>query len=272
MLLACLAALVAQRGTASPPAPPTLAATLPPQAYVLHRLAGPDVEVVTLIPAGAEEETYAPPPSTALALERASLYFAVGVPGLAAEGALLPALRRRRPELRVVTLAEAAPRDAGVALDDPHLWMSPAAMLAAVDALAPELARLLPERAAAIARHRDELRAEVVRLTARRAARPATFVAYHPTFGYFAAELGLRQIGVESEGKELGLGGLVRLVDEARRAGVHVLLVPPGGTEHGARVLAESIGARVVTVEPLTEDWLATLRTLAEALLGEGAA
>jgi len=266
--------------------PLTIAVTLAPQAYLAKRLAPPGTVVVTMIPPGSSEETFDPSPSQIAALESSKLYFRVGHAGLPFEGKYVAPFLARHPEVLTVTLSDGvalAPLDgdvgeatAAAALTDPHLWMSPEVMLRAAERLADALARLSPGDRESIAARLAELARDIQgvesRLKEAAAGAPgAAFVAYHPTFTYLARDFGLRQIGVEVEGKELGLASLVRLTLDARAARARVLFVAPGAAEKNARVLAESIGARVVTVDPLSEGWLAGLETMAEALTAANA-
>ncbi len=286
--LAAACVLAAGPGTsqAEAPAPLTIAVTLAPQAYVAKRLAPAGTVVVTMIPPGSSEETFEPGPSQIAALEASRLYFRVGHAGLPFEGKYVTPFLARHPGVLTVTLSDgvalapiADERDGAEpvpeALSDPHLWMSPAIMRRAAERLAAALERLAPADRDGIAARLSALGRDIgaieSRLSGAAASAPgAAFVAYHPTFAYLARDFGWRQIGVEIEGKELGLASLVRLTLEARAARARVIFVTPGPAEKNGRVLAESIGARVVAVDPLSEQWLENLRTMAVALSTPG--
>ena len=216
-------------------------------------------------------------------LALADLAFLVGHPAFAYERRHVLPVLARRPGIPVVTLigAEAFgerlphPGD-GEPHDhrgegDPHLWTSPRRVAAAAEALAAELARLDPEGAPVyrrrLAAFRDEveaLDAEIRRELAGVAGR--SFLVYHPAWGHFAREYGLEQLAIEEEGKEPGPRRMVELIREARREGVTVVVAQAGFPARGARVVAEEVGARVVTLDPLARDWPGTLRRLARTL------
>jgi len=279
-LVCALAGFPAAAATAEPL---TVAVTLPPLACLAKRLAPPGTLVVTMMPPGSEEETFEPSPSQIAALQRVRLYFRVGHAGLPFEAKYVAPFLGEHPEVRVVTLsagvalgrldADADPSAAALGISDPHLWMSPEIMLRAAERLASAFQELVPSDGPGVKERLAALLTEVGTIEdafrSAAATRPgAAFVAYHPTFGYLARDFGLRQIAVEVEGKEPGLASLVRLTLDARQAGVRVLFVTPGPAERNGRVLAESIGARLVAVDPLAESWLETLRTIALALTG----
>jgi zinc transport system substrate-binding protein len=96
--------------------------------------------------------------------------------------------------------------------------------------------------------------------------RGESFMVYHPTWGYFAHEYGLRQVAIEAEGKEPSAARLIQLIDEARREGVKVVFVQGGFPRKSAQVIAEAIGGRVVTADPQVRDWLANLRQVTREL------
>ena len=73
-------------------------------------------------------------------------------------------------------------------------------------------------------------------------------------------------MAIETDGKEPSPRRLVELVGEARRAGTRAVFVQRGEYDRPAQAIAQEIGARVVALEPLAEDWPANLRRTAAAL------
>ena len=93
-----------------------------------------------------------------------------------------------------------------------------------------------------------------------------SFLVFHPAFGYFADEFGLKQISIESEGKAPGPKQLAGLIAEAKRLQVKMVFVEPQFDQSRAKVIADSIGARVVTIDPLAEDYVANLESVARQI------
>ena len=93
-----------------------------------------------------------------------------------------------------------------------------------------------------------------------------TFVIYHPTLTYFADEYGLTQLSIEADGKEPSAASMKALVDEAREAGVRVVFVQQEFDRKHAESLAAEIGARIVTIHPLSADWKTEMLRIAESL------
>jgi zinc transport system substrate-binding protein len=273
--IALLGALAASPAAA---ARPSVAVTVAPLAEIVERLAGANVEVVTLVPPGADVESYAVEPSQAAALERAALLVAVGHPAVALEARLVAPWVDRHGEGARVALADhlRGGRGSGngepdaAARADPHLWLSPRVVRGAAAELAVELERLLPAEAAAIRSRAVALTAEIAaveeRLGRRLGAHGGRFLIDHPSLGHLARELGLEQVALENEGKEPTPAQLARLVERARRDGYRVVLVQRGASRRGAELLAREIGAELVEIDALARDWLANLERLGEAL------
>ena len=154
---------------------------------------------------------------------------------------------------------------------DPHLWVVPRHVDHMAVQVEAALERVLPDEQDALRRNLSEFRARVAALD--RAieqllgdAEGAQFFVFHPAWGYFAEEYGLRQVAVEHEHKEPDPYQLKQLIERAKEAQVRVIFVQPQFDPTSARMVAEETGARVETLDPLAEDWEANLRRAARAL------
>ena len=91
----------------------------------------------------------------------------------------------------------------------------------------------------------------------------SAFMVFHPAWGYFADTYGLKQIPIEVAGKEPGARTLAQIIATGRRAQVKVIFVQTQFSRRTAETIAEALGARVVAVDPLAEDYLNNLRRVA---------
>jgi zinc transport system substrate-binding protein len=94
-----------------------------------------------------------------------------------------------------------------------------------------------------------------------------TFMTYHASFGYFAAEYGLTQLPIEAEGKEPTASGLLELIDEARSLGIKVIFIEPQFNPQSAEVIANEIGGSVIAIDPLARDYLENMRDMADKFI-----
>ncbi len=81
------------------------------------------------------------------------------------------------------------------------------------------------------------------------------FMIYHPNLGYLARDYGLEEIAVEIDGKEPTPSRLVKLIDRAKKDKLNVILVQREYDTKNARSIAGEAGAKVVIIDPLSEDW-----------------
>ena len=282
LLTLCLGVLPGCRGPA-PDARPRVAVSVEPQRELVERLAGGAVEVVAMIGANSDVESYSPSPQQMAALASARIFFKVGHPAFALERTYLEPWLARHPEVRQVSLAthvgrllelgpgggHAGPTGQG----DPHLWMSVHAMRGAAAELATALVELLPSAAPGIQARGRELDAELAALDAElaerfRAAAGRRFLVYHPALGYLARDYGLVQEAIESDGKEPSPARLAALIAAARRDGVRIVLTQRGMPPRSAQILAAEVGATVTEVDPMAADWLANVRRIGAAIAG----
>jgi zinc transport system substrate-binding protein len=235
---------------------------------------------------GQSPATYDPTPRQMARLSGAELYFRVGVPFENIWMARIADINRR---MRLIDLRDGIPlRPIGdhhhgdhghadetghrAAALDPHIWTSPPLAKIMAEHIRDALADFDPahvedyrRRYAAFADDLDrldrELKERLAGLEHRR------FLVFHPSWGYFAEAYGLEQIAIESAGKAPGPRALADIIDLARARHIRVIFVQQQFSQATAATVARAIGARVATVDPLAEDYLANLRKVADAFL-----
>lgn len=154
---------------------------------------------------------------------------------------------------------------------DRHTWLGrePAKILAGhltriLSELDYENAAFFNERYASLIREIDavfdELKTALAPLYGR-----SVFV-YHPSFGYFFDEFGIRQEAVETGGTEptpRQLNDLMERILHERPAAIFVQTQFP---VTAARTLADAVDAQLVELDPLAFNWLDNIRHLGESL------
>ncbi len=274
--------LMAVRGAE---ARPVVFVSIPPQAWLVKRLAGDAVEVQTLLAGGVNPHTYEPNARQLRKLAEASLYLTVGMPFEAplAEraGVLNPSLTVAAMDTGIAKRGAPAQGHAhdhgapghvcGGAGGDPHIWLSPRLMGAmasntvtalerALPALQPGLAGRLAATAAEIRATDDAVRERLAGLRTR------TWVVYHPSWSYFAERYGLVLLAVEEDGKTPSARHLAAVIRQAREAGVRVVFTEPQYDRRPVTTLARQVGARLEVIDPLAEAWPELMRDVAEKL------
>lgn len=267
-LVALLSAL-ALVACAGRPAPdrPVAAATIPPLADVVARVAGPAWRVETIIPPGGSPHVFEPTPREARLVAPARLVVTVGAgydgwaarlaSACASKAALFDAGAAAGVEADDEPETGAAHAHGGLG-HDPHWWLSPPLVAKILPALAAELASLDPADAAGY-RERATLFSEALaRLDAAllemlRPVSGSSLFTAHNAWAYFADRYGLK-VGASIEpvpGREPSPREIRALVLGARREKVRTLFTEPQFPPDVARVVASEAGLSVATVDPI---------------------
>lgn len=268
---------VARKPT-SQPGVTTVFVTIAPQACFVKRIGGPHVDVHVLVGPGQSHHSFEPTPRQIQDLSTARVYFRIGLP---IERGLIGRIQSSVADLRIVDTSEGVPLiDATDACTeeghdhshheskDPHIWLDPKLVVHQARHIRDGLAIADPA-------HRAEFDANLKALESDLAALDATlakslaplkgreFFVFHPAYGYFADAYGLKQIAVEEEGKEPSFKRIETLIARAKKAGVKLIFVQPQFPTAGAKTIADAIGGAVVPLDPMAEDYLANMETMA---------
>ena len=280
---------------AGSPAVPTVAVSIIPQAEFVTRIAGDKVRILTLVQPGADPHSYEPTPRQMAELSGATIWFSIGVEF---ENAILPKVKTLYPKLKVVNTAKdvvyrtlethadlTAPASSSSSQPalaasqhadegggpDPHVWLGLAAVKVQLASIRDSLIALLPADAALFKANHDAYLKEIEAVFGDLAKRlvplkgDEVFV-YHPSFGYFLDNFGLKQVAVEVGGKEPTQKTIALLIEKARKAGAKIIFVQKQFSVAAARTVAQAIGGEVVEIDPLAPDWLENIKVMGAAL------
>jgi zinc transport system substrate-binding protein len=253
-----------------------------PQKTFVKKIGGDRVDISVLVEPGGNPHTYEPKPRQMAALSKAKIYFAIGV---TFEEAWLQKIAGLNKEMRIVNTEKGIERrkmtsdphtEGGPGQDhvsrDPHVWLSPPLVMLQSRNILQALTEVDPEGRDHYQKNYKTFIDEIVDLDAELMATFAqsggsrTFMVFHPSWGYFAEAYGLKQVAVETEGKEPKPRDLGALVEFARKKEIGVIFVQPQYSRKSAEVIARESGAQVAVADPLAEDWAGNLRAVAAQL------
>lgn len=251
---------------AAAPEPLRVFVSIPPQKYFVERIGGDRVDVVVMLEPGHAPETYEPPPRKIAAMQSARLYLLMNVPFERAWRNSLPA---PGPGFSIVDTGphDGEPDEHG----DPHAWVAPGDARRIADVVLEALGTADPAGMDVYRAAHERLRADLAALDTEVRGlldRPRTpyFIIAHASLGRFAAAYGLRQIALEEGGKEAGPRRLAEIIGTARGEGIRTLFVQRQYHSAVARTFARELGANVVEIDPLAEDYIAGMRVTARAI------
>lgn len=282
VVLTILLAVAIRPAHAGDDAQITAAVSIVPQAWLVRQIGGDHIRIVTLVGPGESPATYQPTDHQVSEVMRADLYFRIGVPF--ENGAWFQAIRRT-DSVHVVDLRDGitlrdmdVPDLHGDARDhehesgkDPHIWLDPKLLAQEARTVAQALVEVDTAHADDYKANLDALLGKLDTLDKmiRGILAPHkgnAFFVFHPAWGYFCSEYGLRQIPVEIDGKEPTDSELTELQRLARKEGAKIVFVQPQITGRAAKAIADSIGGRVEVADPLAADVAANLDKMARAI------
>jgi zinc transport system substrate-binding protein len=265
-------------GRAADSSPLILTVSILPQTYFAGRIAGDRARITVLTGPGQNPHDYEPTPRQMAELAQSRVWV---LSGSEFEIGLEPKIAALFPGLRIVDGTEGVRFRSPEAHDDEdeheageadrHTWLGeePAKIMARkiLDALVEAdgdngefYANNYQALVADIEEEFDALRSELAPL------RGSRVFVYHPAFGYFLDEFGITQEAVETGGKEPTPRQLAALIAQAREERPLAIFVQAQFPVRAAETVAVAAGAELITLDPLSPDWLANIRLMGEAL------
>ena len=265
--------------------PLQVAVSIDPQRFLVERIGGDTIKVVTIVPAGKNPHSYEPTPSQMKELSRSVVWFIIRIEF---EQAIMPKIKSLYPHIRIVDTSIGIKRRImreeeldkhdhdhdhdEVGAEDTHIWMSVRLMKNQADVVYKTLVEINPSQKALYKKNYENLLKELDILDKELSRKLAPykgkeFFIYHPVLGYFADDYGLRQISIEIKGKEPSPSQLAKVINLARKHKVKIIFVQEGFSKKSAETVAKAIGGKVVEINPLTSDYLNMMRKIGDMLV-----
>ena len=257
---------------------PILTVTLEPLRYFTEAIAGDNYEVVSMVPKGSSPESYDPTPQQLVNLSKSQAYLRIGYIGF--EQAWMKKLEANCPNMKVYNTSKGIDliRDKGHWHGDhfheggvePHVWNSIQNALIIADNIYQALCELDSTHQEDYQKRLDVLKQTIrqtdanVRTLLENA--DSTFLIYHPALSYFARDYGLKQVSIEEGGKEPSPAQLKALIETCRNENVHTIFVQQEFDQRNAQLIANELGVNIVSINPLSYDWVKEMIRIAEAL------
>ncbi|MBT8351096.1 MAG: zinc ABC transporter substrate-binding protein [Deltaproteobacteria bacterium] len=255
--------------------------SIAPQKYFVEKIAQNQVEVSVMVQPGASPATYEPKPKQMIALSKTKIYFAIGVPF---ERVWLKKIAAVNPNMQIINTHSGIrkiPMETyhqherehhkgayNNIVHDPHIWLSPNLVKIQARNMLNALLVLNQTNKSVYKAGYKKFIAEIDSLdvelkTIFTGKKETKFMVFHPSWGYFANEYGLKQIPVEIEGKNPKPSDLVQLIKHANALKIKIIFVQPQFSSASAGVIAQAIGGQIAFADPLALNWAHNLRQVA---------
>ena len=234
----------------------TVVTDIYPTTFAVEQVAGDEVEVIQLAPAGVEPHDYELSPAQVAQVADADLvaYLPGMIPAVAAAVARVGAERSVDVSTGVTRLtptgSESSPEASGAT--DPHVWLDPRNMAAmgrtAADALD---AAGIPADAADLTSRMTALDDAARTDLARCAIKP--MVVNHAAFGYLANAYGFEQVAISglSPDAEPSPRRMAQIADLVRQQGVTTIYFESLASPAAAKAIAAETGAQTALLDPI---------------------
>ncbi len=247
----------------------SIVVSIQPEIEFVQKIGGDRVDVVSMVEEGSSPHIYEPKIYQMKKLSRADLYFAIGVEF---EKVWLDKFKSQNRKLKIIDLSKDINRSFDGRELDPHIWTTPLNVKLIAKNIFNALSTFDKNGTAYYKQNLDNYLRELDRLDReirdilKDVPKGSSFMVFHPAWGYFARDYGLKELAVEINGKEPKPKELIKVIKEAKRAKVKAIFTQPEFPDKSARIIADTLKIKVIKVSPLSKDWANNLLNLTKAI------
>jgi zinc transport system substrate-binding protein len=255
---------------------PTILVSVAPHKFFVEKIAEDTVSVNLMVPAGVSAHTYEPSPKQMMSACQADIWFFLGE---SFEGKAIKSLKSHNSKMSFIDMRE------GVNLisddsygshckcchhssADLHIWLSVREAKKQAITIATGLSAKYPENKALYKSNLNNFLQELDSLDQEISAilkdlKLRKVMVSHPAYAYFCRDYHLTQLSIEFEGKDPTPQQLTKLLNEARQFNIKKVYIQMQYSNKGARLIADEIGAEVITLNPYAENFIKSMREIA---------
>lgn len=248
--------------------------SIPPQAEFVEKIGGDKVKVTVMVPPGANPHTYEPLPDQLNDVSQAELYAEVGS-GIEFENVWMDKISSTNKKMVILNCSEGISFIPNTESDgdneyDTHVWVSPQNAKIMVENIYDGLIQVDPANRDYYKANKDKYLKELEKADesikkSLSGHKNNKIMVYHPAWGYFCRDYGLKQIAIEKNGKEPTPQGIANLIKQAKKEKIKIIFISPQYSRKNADTIASEIGGQVITVDDLDKNYIENLNKVAES-------
>ena len=261
---------------------PELTVSILPQKYFVQKIVKDKFDVNVMVQPGASPHIYEPKSSQMKSLMNSEIYFYIGV---SFEKVWLDKFKSSAKNTTFVDISNGIEKLAMAKHEhhdeeetnkkeshfeheeegtDPHIWLDPILVKVQAKNIYDAIVKIDSKNSEFYKANYEEFLKELDMLDADLKTILApyenrAFMVFHPSWGYFAKRYNLEQIAVEVEGKEPKPNELVELIKDAKEHDIKIVFVSPQFSQKSAKTISKNIGAKVISLDSLDENWNSSL-------------
>lgn len=250
-----------------------------PQQYAVERIGGDYVNVNVMVKPGQSPETFEPSPKLMSLYSKSDIFFTIGLPF---EQVWIDRVASLNKDILVINtqpdkdsltdhIEKATVSSEHHHSWDPHTWLSPVLFLQQAKIILHELIAKSPENKSYYYSNYNELKHDINVMhdmfsKAFKETSKANFITFHPAFSYFARQYGLTQISIEMDGKDPSAKQVAQVINRMKKEKVAYLLIEKQFNQTIPVTIANSVGAKILVIDPLALDYLMNMRDVADKI------
>lgn len=251
------------------------------------------MEINVLVPAGSNPHIYEPKPKEMTEYSKSSIYFSLGDDF---DKSWLRKLISLNSSIKIVHLDEGIEKitfdpdheeeHIGKEVEhkenhhdhegnhhdhgrtDPHIWTSISNIKVMGETIKNSLKEMFPENFSVYEANFEKFSDELKKLDKkiRDNISGKNFLVFHPSWGYFAKDYGIKQISIESEGKEPSAKKMMEIVDLVKTEEIKYLFTQPQINSKIVQVITKQTGLKSVMIDPLSYNILNEIEKIYEVI------
>lgn len=255
-----------------------IAVSFEPQAWLIEQIAGDEFDIITLLPAGSDPESYQPSISTMKGLGNSDVFFSLGTQGF--EKSLSDNISSNFPDLKIIDCTNGITKiygshgHSGHTANgnkefDPHMLSSIRNCIAIAKNMTGALIELYPDKAEKFIEGSNNLISKLQAMDdsiTNMNLKDKGVVIRHPSLSYFARDYGIRQISLQEDGKETSPLQLKRRLGAVKDSNPNVFVSEREHASSSDKDVAEQLGINLIQVSLNSADWLDDLMRLSNEI------
>jgi len=155
--------------------------------------------------------------------------------------------------------------------EDPHVWTSPRNAIIIVKNIYKSLTEEDPIHKDYYAKNMEKYISQLKKLDEQfnqtlTGKQNKKILVYHPAWTYLCRDYNIEQITIEKEGKEPSPQALAKIIQEAKKNNIKIIIVSPQSNKQSAQTIADEINAKIVIIDPLAENYIENMQKMLQTL------
>jgi zinc transport system substrate-binding protein len=251
-----------------------VAVSIGPEVEFVKAVGGDKVDVSLMMPPSADPHTYEPLPNQLSQVSTAKMYVEIGT-SLEFETNYMDNIKAANPKMKIVNASKGInllpnSEEVNTNTTDPHDWVDPENAKIMVNNIYLGLVQVDPGNMDYYKKNRDVYLKQLDELNRNTTEilkdnNGTDILIYHPSFGYYAKRYNMTQVSAMINDEEPSPQRIAMMIDLAKQKNVKILYTEPQYSTKFMESIASQLGAQIITVNDLDENYLQNMNNIAIA-------